>query len=259
MARIWLIGGTQESASLAVLLANAQIPCTVSVTSESARSLYPYHPTLQVWVGRLTVEQLNEFLFLQQIVAVVDASHPFAVEISHGAIAACQKLQIPYLRYERPILEETGEQGDKPTREIYINSFDTLVNGNYLYNQRVLLTVGYRLLHLFLPWQQQATLFARLLPSTIALEAAFQAGFTPDRVICLRPPINIDLEMALWRQWGISLVVTKASGSAGGEDVKRMVAAELGIPLIVISRPEVSYPQQTSDLLVALEFCRQYI
>lgn len=53
----------------------------------------------------------------------------------------------------------------------------------------------------------------------------------------------------------ISVVVTKASGTPGGQDVKRTVAAELGIDLIAIARPTVEYPQQTSDLSVALDFC----
>jgi precorrin-6A/cobalt-precorrin-6A reductase len=67
------------------------------------------------------------------------------------------------------------------------------------------------------------------------------------------------LEKALWQQWDISLVVTKASGAAGGEAIKRQVAAELGIPLIVIARPVVEYPQQTSDLEAALEFCQTHL
>ena len=50
------------------------------------------------------------------------------------------------------------------------------------------------------------------------------------------------METALWQQWRISLVVTKASGTAGGEDIKRQVAAKLGIPLIVIARPQIAYP-----------------
>jgi precorrin-6A/cobalt-precorrin-6A reductase len=65
--------------------------------------------------------------------------------------------------------------------------------------------------------------------------------------------------MALWRHWDISLVVTKASGVAGGEATKRQVAAQLGIPLIVIERPVVEYPQQTSDITVALAFCQRYL
>ncbi len=248
--RIWLIGGTQESCDLAAAFARSHLPCTISVTTPSARSLYPPAPSLQVWVGRFNLSQIEEFLQQQQIVAILDASHPYAVEISHNAITLSQKLQIPYLRYERPVLEHGKQEGR-------LDSFETLLSGNYLQNQRVLLTVGYRPLHLFQPMQEQATLFARILPSAIALEVANSAGFTPDRLICLRPPICADLEKALWQQWHISLVVTKASGTPGGEDIKRTVASHLGIPLIVIDRPPVEYPQQTSNLSVALEFCRQ--
>lgn len=253
--RLWLIGGTQESAHLAAAIAHATLPCTISVTTESARALYPPAPALRVWVGRLTPGDLGEFLRLEQIVAVLDASHPYAVEISQIAIATARERQIPYLRYERPAVDT---QLNVPS-VIQLDSFNTLIGGNYLHSSRVLLTVGYRPLQLFRPWHDQSTLFARILPSAIALEAAIAAGFTPDRLICLRPPIAAELERALWRHWEISLVVTKASGIAGGEDVKRTVAAQTGIPLIVINRPAVEYPQQTSDLSAALKFCRQYV
>lgn len=249
-----MIGGTQESAQLAAVIAHETLPCTISVTTESARSLYPTAPALRVWVGHLTPAQLKEFLVQQQIVAVLDASHPYAVEISKSAIAAARSRQIPYLRYERPAVDTQLNA----SKVIALDNFDTLLAGDYLQRQRVLLTVGYKPLQLFQRWHERSTLFARILPSAIALEAAFMAGFTPDRLICLRPPICADLETALWRQWKISLVVTKASGAPGGEDIKRTIAAELGVPLAVISRPAVAYPQQTSDLSVALEFCRQH-
>lgn len=246
--RLWLIGGTQESVDLAKVIAQNQLPCIISVTTESARSLYPAASTLSVYVGRLNFAQIQQFLQQQQIVAVLDASHPYAVEISQNAIAATFEQKTPYLRYERPMLEQ-GISLD----------FETLLAGNQLQGQRVLLTIGYRPLHRFQFWHERATLFARILPSVIALEAAFKAGFTPNNIICLRPPISADLEKALWRQWQISLVVTKASGTAGGEDIKRSVAAELGIPLIAINRPIIEYPQQTSNLSIALEFCRHQL
>ena len=245
--RLWLIGGTQESIDLAKVIAQNQLPCIISVTTESARSLYPAASTLSVYVGRLNPAQIKQFL-QQQIVAVLDASHPYAVEISQNAIAATFEQKIPYLRYERPMLKQ-GISLD----------FETLLAGNQLQGRRVLLTIGYTPLHRFQFWHERATLFARILPSAIALEAAFKAGFTPNNIICLRPPISADLEKALWRQWQISLVVTKASGTAGGEDIKRSVAAELGIPLIAINRPIIEYPQQTSDLSIALEFCRHQL
>ncbi|PSM49197.1 cobalt-precorrin-6A reductase [Chroococcidiopsis sp. CCALA 051] len=257
---LWLIGGTQESAQLAEAIARANLPCIISVTTESARALYPDAACLQVWVGRFTCLEIEAFVQQQGIIGVLDASHPYAVEISQSAIAVCQKLGIPYLRYERPVFKGAGNRDElgagEQGRRITLNSFESLLSGNYLQGRRVLLTVGYRPLHLFQAWQDKATLFARILPSAIALESAVKAGFTNDRLICLRPPISAALEAALWRQWNISVVVTKASGAPGGEDVKRTVAAELGIDLITIDRPTVEYLQQTSDLSVALDFCR---
>jgi precorrin-6A/cobalt-precorrin-6A reductase len=171
------------------------------------------------------------------------------------ALRAAAARHIPYLRFERVAVDT---QANNPP-VISLDSFNTLVAGDYLHQQRVLLTTGYKALHLFCSWQERSTLFARILPAVKSLEAATAAGFASDRIIALRPPVSAELEKALWRHWDISLVVTKASGVAGGEDVKRSVAAELGIPLIVIARPTVDYPQQTSDLSVALEFCRSHV
>lgn len=253
--RIWLIGGTTESAALAQAIAKLELPCTVSVTTLAAQTLYPKTPTLQVWVGRLDSDRLEPFLQEQQIAAILDASHPYAVEISRMAIAAAASLNIPYLRLERLTVDTPAESSPI----IFLDSFETLLTGNYLYDQRVLLTVGYKALPLFHQWQEHSTLFARILPAVASLEVAIASGFSSERIIALRPPVPAELEKALWRHWDISLIITKASGVAGGEDVKRIVAAELGIPLIVITRPTVDYPQQTSNLSIALEFCQRHV
>lgn len=252
--RIWLIGGTQESAALAIALAEAQLPCTISVTTVAARALYPNAAHLQVVVGRFGPEEVRGFLNQHQIRGILDASHPFALEISRQAIAGAIQQQLPYLRYERPALppEPNGTV-------IELDGLEALLAGNQIQGQRVLLTLGYQSLAQFRPWQERATLFARILPSNVALDAALKAGFTGDRLVALRPPIPFELEKALWQHWQISLVVTKASGTPGGEDIKRAVALALGIKLVAIARPRLSYPQQTSDLSVALRFCQDLL
>lgn len=245
-----MIGGTSESAQLAGKLAQSQIFCTVTVTTKAARSLYPISPYVRVQVGQIDAAIIDIFLGQEQIVAILDATHPHAVAISRMAISASAQHHLPYLRYERPELKNHP-------RETFpcLESFEQLLAGDYLKGQRVLLTVGYKALPLFGSWQEKATMFARILPSVTSLETALAAGFTSDRIIAIRPPVPANIERELWRHWQISLVVTKASGTAGGEDIKRTVAAELGIPLIAIARPPVNYPQQTSDLAVAMKFC----
>jgi precorrin-6A/cobalt-precorrin-6A reductase len=260
--RIWLIGGTGESAKLATALLQIGLPLVISVTTESARSLYPISPLLQVWVERFNLSQINQFLTEQNIIAVLDASHPYAVEISQNAIAACSQKDIPYLRFERARCGdgEMGRWGDGEVggRLIYLDSFNQLVAGEYLVGERVLFTVGYKVLPLFRDWHERSTLFARVLPATTSIEAALAAGFTQDKLFAMRPPIPINLERELWRHWQISMVVTKASGAPGGENIKRQLAAELGVTLVIIEPPIMNYPQVTSDLEEAIAFCQQH-
>jgi precorrin-6A/cobalt-precorrin-6A reductase len=251
---IWLIGGTQESAALARALSHHSIPCLVTVTTEAARSLYPIAPTVRVWVGSLNAESIQAFICEQPIHCILDASHPFAIEISQLAITTAQHYRLPYLRYERPSISPPDPSSPPSSLLTSHSLLSTLPN---LTGQRVLLTIGYRFLHYFQPWHDRATLFARILPSVTALNAALRAGFTPDRLIALRPPITAPLEKALWQQWQISMVIAKASGTAGGEDIKRQVAQELGVMLIVIDRPSIDYPCQTSDITTAVNFCLQ--
>lgn len=79
------------------------------------------------------------------------------------------------------------------------------------------------------------------------------------QLIALRPPISPELEQALWRQWRITTVIatviTKASGRAGGEEVKRAIAQELGIQLILLARPDMTYPAQTERVEEVIAWC----
>ena len=248
---IWLIGGTTESIAITNHL-KAYESCTIiTVATATARSLYPDH--FQVKVGCLNTWQMEVFCQQNKIGAIIDASHPYAVEVSQNAIATAQSLNLPYLRYERMSVESSV----KSDRITVLDSFETLLKGNYLNNQRVLLTIGCKVLPLFKSWHQRAQLWARILPKPESLQIALASGFTSERLICLRPPINLELETALWRQWQISLVVTKASGKAGGEEIKIQVAEKLDIPLIIISRPKISYPQQTSCINEVVVFCHK--
>jgi precorrin-6A/cobalt-precorrin-6A reductase len=247
----WIVGGTSESVMVAQAIAAENFPCIVTVTTADAVKLYPVLPNLQIRVGQLNDFQIYEFIQQEKIIAIIDASHPYAIAISQTVIQIAQRLHLTYLRYERVAL--------LPNKNITeLENFETLLTGNYLTHQRVLLTIGYKILPKFKVWQAQAVLFARILPSVESLQVALESGFSSDRLIALRPPISMDLEKALWQQWNISLVVSKASGQAGGEDVKQKVSQALGIPLIVIARPKVDYPQQTSNLDEVLRFCYQY-
>jgi precorrin-6A/cobalt-precorrin-6A reductase len=242
--KIWLIGGTSESGEIAKAIAFHGHFCVVTVTTTKAIALYPVSPYLHIKVGKMDFETMKLFCLQEQITTIIDSSHPFAVEVSRQAIAIATQLNFPYLRYERDLINQ--QQNNQ--NSIFISSFENLFNANLIQNKRVLLTIGIRYLPLFKPWQDCCTIFTRILPTLEAITIASESGFTPERIIALRPPITEELETALWQNWQISLVITKASGKAGGEDIKHRVAEKLNIPLIIIERPKINYPQQTSNI-----------
>ncbi len=256
---VWLIGGTSESAELAIALSDQKMPYVVTVTTAAAKALYD--PTAQVRVGKLTPEAMSAFVQQQQIECILDASHPFACEVSRQAITLAESLTppIPYLRYERSNLSSTGSSCEQAADDtvVFVDSIDSLLESDLLCHQRVLFTLGYRYLSRFATLRQTSRLFARILPSADAIACTLAAGFAPSEIIALRPPVSPALEKALWRQWRISRVVAKASGRPSGEDTKRQVAAELGIRLVLIQRPVVSYPRQTDVISEVIRFCRR--
>lgn len=275
-SQLWLIGGTQESRWLVqsilqhwqpgpptTSVVTDAPPLLISVTTEAATRLYPNRPECQVWVGRLTPEEGHRFIQDHGIQAILDASHPFATEISRLAIALAQRYQLPYLRYERPEVTPPSQHQWQDTAgrpgNLRLPHLKEVFAGGYLAGERTLLTLGYRWLASFAPWQDQGVLFARILPSTTALTAALAAGFTAERLIALRPPVSPSLEQALWQQWQLTQVITKASGSAGGEADKQTIAATLGIRLIRLARPDLAYPAQTSCLETAIDFALQHL
>ncbi|UAJ72504.1 precorrin-6A reductase [Synechocystis sp. PCC 7339] len=252
---VWLIGGTVDSRTIAEELITQSIGCLVTVTTPEARHLYPIHPSLRVHVGALSPEEIPAFLERHGITVIVDASHPFATQITATVTAIAKERHIPYIRFERPPLA-LGEN------TLEVPDVDSLTTGSYqtyLVGKRVLLTVGARWLGHFSTLHSQALLFARTLPYPQALAQAIAAGFTSDRIIALRPPVAESLEIALWQQWQIQVVVTKASGAQGGEDVKKRVAQALGVTLIRIARPENKVGQTVNDLAPIYQFCQSHL
>lgn len=254
---IWLIGGTSESRAIAHHLSEQSLPYIVTVTTESARQLYPTDAYVQVApLNEATIERLVQ---QWQIKCILDASHPFACEISRQAMDCARKGAIAYLRYERTRPQSHPQPQDSSAKDanvVTVGSIKTLITSDILKHQRVLFCLGYRHLHQFSSLRSTAQLFARILPSVEAMEGAIAAGFSPSELIALRPPVSPALEAALWQQWKITRVVAKASGSAGGELTKRQTAKALGpdVKLVLLQRPPMTYLAQTHQLSDMISF-----
>jgi precorrin-6A/cobalt-precorrin-6A reductase len=197
-----------------------------------------------------TEEGLSAFLARGEADVVLDATHPFAVRITRLAHAACQRQGIPFVRYERPNWEPppgTRQVGSFAEAAALLPSLGT----------RVMLTIGAKQLKHFAHLQSRLVLIARLLPCVTSLQQALAAGFTPDRLLCLRPPFSQGFNRAVLREYRAEVLVTKASGREGGVVEKVMAARELGLEVVMIRRPEMPDISCVGTLEAAVQACRE--
>ena len=120
-----------------------------------------------------------------------------------------------------------------------------------------MLTIGAKQLKHFAHLHHGLALYARILPSPLSLEQALAQGFTSEKVLCLRPPFSTEFNKALFREYGIEVLVTKASGCAGGVVEKVTAARELGIQVLMVRRPDVPNLGAVSSLQDAVSLCQR--
>jgi precorrin-6A/cobalt-precorrin-6A reductase len=248
--RILLLSGTSEGPALARALLAAGFVVRATVTREEARqSLFgPLLPEVLVEARGFTEESLTAFLRQGEADLVLDATHPFAVRITRLAHDVCRRLGVPYVRYERPDWEP-------PAGTVLVDSFPQAAQ-RLPAGARVLLTIGSKQLKYFAPLQDRLYLVARILPSVLSIQQALAAGFTPDRLLCLRPPFSREFNRAILREHRIGVLVTKASGREGGVEEKVLAAADLGVEVVMIRRPEPAGEAGVNSLEAAVQACR---
>ncbi|MBA4324291.1 MAG: cobalt-precorrin-6A reductase, partial [Rhodobacter sp.] len=99
MTRILLLGGTTEANLLAQALARAGL---AGVYSYAGRTEAPMGQPIHMRVGGFGgVEGLADYLKAEAISHVVDATHPFAAQMSSNAVAACTETGTPLIALER--------------------------------------------------------------------------------------------------------------------------------------------------------------
>jgi len=232
--RIWLLAGTGDGPRLAAALGRHGWQVTVSVVTAAASRPYAGLGLERITVGPL---QGREAIVrsLQSEPAfrwVVDATHPFASQISADLKQACVAADQPLLRFERP-LEFGGTVR-------LLNGLAGLGRCS-LDDQRVFLAIGGR----HLPRAHAAAhaagaeVFARCLPSADGLRQALAAGLPQNHLAVLRPlqgDVPGDIERALCRRWCIDSVVCRQSGGVT-ERLWRDLSGELDLTLLLLRRP----------------------
>lgn len=250
---LFLLAGTSDARALGCALKEAGYPLLASVVTENAANSLQ-EAGIPVRVGRLTAEQMGEVIQERAIAMVVDASHPFAKEVTRNALAAAKEAGIPYLRYERP---EWHVQ-PHPLIEV-VSSYREAAEVAARRKGVIMLTTGSKTLELFverLRAEPGLRLVARMLPHKENLEKCEQLGLEQKNIVAMQGPFDKELNRVLYRHYGVTTVITKESGQAGSVDEKVEAALEMGLHVILISRPRIDYGQAVSGIEQAIQHIR---
>ena len=245
---ILLFGGTSEGRELAEWLSGEGFGLTLCVATEYGASLVPELPGLEVHTGRLDRSGMEQLLAGGGFDRVVDATHPYAVEVTEHLRAAAEAAGVPYLRLLR---QSSGEDGCRKAASL-AEAADLLVDlpGN------VLLTTGSKELAPFAVPGLVERCYPRVLPTMDSLERCLSLGFPPAHIICMQGPFSRALNVALIRQFHIQTLVTKDSGGYGGFQEKAEAAREAGCALLVVERPTRETGLTLEELKTALKEAR---
>jgi precorrin-6A/cobalt-precorrin-6A reductase len=221
--RALILGGTGDANRLADSFVRDKID---AIYSYAGRTQIPLGHSLPTRIGGFGgVMGLANFIREQRITHVVDATHPFAAEMSRHAVEACAMTGIPLIALERaPWVRASGDHW------IEVADIDAAAAALPEQRARVFLAIG----------RQHVAPFAARPQHAYTLRFVDAPdGIPPWRdaeVIVSRGPFTIEGDRELMRIRGIELLVSRNSGGSGAR-AKIDAARELGLPVIMISRP----------------------
>lgn len=223
--RVLILGGTSDANRLAAEVAAVGLP---AIYSYAGRTQVPANQPLPTRIGGFGgVDGLADLIRQEAFTHVVDATHPFASEISRNALAACAVTATPLVALERKPWIKTIDD-----RWIDVDGIEAAVATLPKARAKIFLAIG----------RQHVAPFAAMPQHAYTLRFIDAAGGPlplPDAdLIVSRGPFTLAGELELMRSRQIEWIVARNSGGAGAR-AKIDAARELRLPVVMIRRPEL--------------------
>lgn len=238
--RILILGGTSDANQLATAVSAQGLD---AVYSYAGRTSVPAPQPLPTRTGGFGgSDGLGAYLESNRFTHVIDATHPFAAEMSRHAVVACEASGVKLLALERP--EWVREPADR-----WIEVADLATAASALPEQRtgVLLAIGRQHLSPFAAKPQHAYTLR------FVDEPGEQLPFPGAHVVVDRGPFSVPGEIEMLASRGIEWVVTRNSGGEGAY-AKIIAARRLGLPVIMIARPAMPRRHRVRTVGEALDW-----
>lgn len=252
--KIFLIAGTEDGRKLAKFLADKNFDVTASVVSEYGKKILEQYENIKVNDKKLNAAELEKILRDENFKILVDASHPYAENVSANAIHACENLNVFYIRYERPEISPTYE------KIFHAETYEQAAEISASLGKNIFLTTGSRNLKKFVECDavKNCNITARILPTAEVL-AECEKFLSPKQIIAIQGKFSVELNAELFKHANAEVIVTKNSGEVGGADTKILAAEILNLPVVMIDRPKIFYPNLAKNFDEVLKEIEKWI
>lgn len=235
MGVIWIFGGTSEGRELAGYCAKYRLPVVVSVATEYGEAVLTDGAYGDIRQGRMDEVQMQDYIRSRDVELVLDATHPYAVEVTANIRQACEAEAIEYVRVLRG--SAAGEAGSD--KAVWVDTVTEAAEYLAGTEGNIMLTTGSKELPEFCERLDRKRLYPRVLPSTESIGICEANGIPASNCIAMQGPFSEAVNLALMEQFGCIYLVTKESGLAGGFEEKLSACRKAGAIAVVIRRPTV--------------------
>lgn len=231
MYKAIVFAGTTEGYALCEFLAENRVSVYACAATEYGGSLLQENEFLHVSAGRLKTEDMEELFRKENPEIVLDATHPYAAEVTKNIRTACESAGVLYQRILRP-------EGEKNSEAIYVESTEEAAAFLSGTEGNIFLTTGSKELAKFtgIP-DYKERLFARVLSILSVIRSCAELGIEGKHLIGMQGPFSAEINEAMLRQFQCSYLVTKDTGLAGGFPEKMEACQRCGVTPVIIGRP----------------------
>ena len=233
---VWILSGTSDGPNIAERLLNLNYVVFVSVISYRASLVYPKKDKLHIITGRIIDEfEVRQFLEKHQIDLIIDATHPFAMQISANLVKGCEKSNKMLLRFERQ------SQVKSSFNSRFVDDLKGIKIAD-IKNKNLLLAVGARSLNEVAEYymKMEVNIFARILATEDSILNGFASCIRNSNIAILNPSKfgENKLEYFLCKKWNIDYILCRDSGSYS-QMIWEHISERTNIKLFKLRRPIV--------------------
>ncbi len=258
-----VFAGTTEGREAALMLARTGISVTAFTATDYGHEVLDGAAdglqNLTVESGRLSEEQIRELLLGEAPdTLVIDATHPYAAQVTANIRRACMDAQKSYIR----IVRKSTFAGEPAGVTVLADAQAVTQWANREENikKKILLTTGSKDLRIYTEIESyRDRVWPRILPDMDSLRIATELGYKKSNIICMQGPFSTEMNIAMIKSVGADVLVTKDTGATGGFDSKLEAALSSGIEAVVIGRPSDQEARQADSEGMSLEELQRHI